>query len=94
MSTTDIADQARQADMEAIKQVVATVEHSQNNELPDEFVALFRADAIWTTGGGKRLFGREAISTFTHQVLPGGMGVRRSRSRSSMCCSSVPTSPP
>ncbi|MGN9840854.1 SgcJ/EcaC family oxidoreductase [Nonomuraea sp. H19] len=28
---------------------------------------------IWTTGGGKRLFGRDAISTFTHQVLPGGM---------------------
>ena len=53
--------------------MVAAVEHSQNNELPDEFVALFRVDAIWTTGGGKRLFGREAISTFTHQVLPGGM---------------------
>ncbi len=69
-----ISGQARQTDIEAIKQVVAAVEHSQNNELPDEFVALFRADAIWTTGHGKRLFGREAISTFTHQVLPGGMG--------------------
>jgi uncharacterized protein (TIGR02246 family) len=73
MNATDIADQTRQANIEAIEQVVATVEHSQNNELPDEFVALFRADAIWTTGGGKRLFGRDAISTFTHQVLPGGM---------------------
>ncbi|WP_395105234.1 SgcJ/EcaC family oxidoreductase [Actinomadura sp. SCN-SB] len=61
------------AEIEAIKQVVATVEHSQNNELPDEFAGLFRADAIWTTGGGKRLFGREAISAFTHQVLPGAM---------------------
>ena len=49
------------------------MEHSQNNELPDEFVGLFRADAIWTTGGGKRLFGRDAISAFTHRVLPGGM---------------------
>jgi uncharacterized protein (TIGR02246 family) len=68
-----ISGQARQTDIEAIKQVVAAVEHSQNNEHPDEFVALFRADAIWTTGHGKRLFGREAISTFTHQVLPGGM---------------------
>ncbi|MEQ4725501.1 SgcJ/EcaC family oxidoreductase [Nonomuraea sp. B19D2] len=73
MSTTDIAEQTSQADIEAIEQVVATVEHTQNNELPDEFVALFRADAIWTTGSGKRLFGRDAISTFTHQVLPGGM---------------------
>ncbi|GIF09268.1 hypothetical protein Asi03nite_68060 [Actinoplanes siamensis] len=34
---------------------------------------MFRADAIWTTGGGKRLFGLEAISAFTRQVLPGGM---------------------
>ena len=73
MSTTDIDAQTHEAEIEAIKQVVATVEHSQNNELPDEFVGLFRADAIWTTGGGKRLFGRDAISTFTHQVLPGGM---------------------
>jgi uncharacterized protein (TIGR02246 family) len=73
MSTMSISGQARPTDIEAIKQVVAAVEHSQNNELPDEFVALFRADAIWTTGHGKRLFGRDAISTFTHQVLPGGM---------------------
>jgi uncharacterized protein (TIGR02246 family) len=61
------------AEIAAIKRVVAAVEHSQNNELVDEFVRLFRADAIWTTGGGKRLFGRDAISAFTHQVLPGGM---------------------
>jgi uncharacterized protein (TIGR02246 family) len=62
-----------EADLEAIRQVVSTVEHAQNNELPDEFLALFRSDAIWTTGGGQRLFGLDAISEFTHQVLPGGM---------------------
>jgi len=74
MSPTNIdASVSEAAEIEAIKQVVATVEHSQNNELPDEFAGLFRADAIWTTGGGKRLFGREAISAFTHQVLPGAM---------------------
>lgn len=73
MDTTDIDAQTCAAEIEAIKQVVATVEHAQNNELPDEFISLFRADAIWTTGGGKRLFGREAISAFTHRVLPGGM---------------------
>ncbi|GLZ07354.1 hypothetical protein Acsp03_48200 [Actinomadura sp. NBRC 104412] len=74
MSPTNIdASVSEAAEIEAIKQVVATVEHSQNNELPDEFADLFRADAIWTTGGGKRLFGREAISAFTHQVLPGAM---------------------
>jgi uncharacterized protein (TIGR02246 family) len=33
-------------------------------------VGLFRPDAIWTTGGGLRLTGRDEISAFTHQVLP------------------------
>jgi uncharacterized protein (TIGR02246 family) len=61
------------AEIEAIRQVVATIEHSQQNELVDEFVGLFRADAIWTTSGGKRLFGRDAIAEFTAQVLPGAM---------------------
>ncbi|MFQ6327479.1 SgcJ/EcaC family oxidoreductase [Nocardia sp. CWNU-33] len=61
-------------DIEAIRQVVATIQHSQQNELVDEFVGLFRADAILTTGGGKRLFGRSAIAEFTAQVLPGAMG--------------------
>jgi uncharacterized protein (TIGR02246 family) len=71
MDTSDVS--SREAEIAAIEQVISVVEHAQNNELPDEFLGLFRADAIWTTGGGKRLFGLEAISTFTHQVLPGGM---------------------
>ncbi|TDD99130.1 SgcJ/EcaC family oxidoreductase [Jiangella asiatica] len=71
--STDIDASTTAADTEAIKQVIATVEHAQNNELPDEFLALFRPDAIWTTGGGKRLFGLDAIAEFTRQVLPGGM---------------------
>ena len=41
--------------------------------MPEEFVGLFRPDAIWTTGHGKRLTGRDEISAFTHQVLPGAM---------------------
>jgi uncharacterized protein (TIGR02246 family) len=73
MTTAHTKGQTRAAEIEAIKRVVAVVEHSQNHELPDEFVSLFHADAIWTTGGGKRLFGRDAISAFTHQVLPGAM---------------------
>jgi uncharacterized protein (TIGR02246 family) len=60
-------------DAEAITEVVATLEHSQQHELTDEFVGLFREDAIWTTGGGKLLIGRDEISDFTHQVLPGAM---------------------
>ncbi|MFD9444173.1 SgcJ/EcaC family oxidoreductase [Streptomyces sp. NPDC060006] len=65
--------QDRRADIEAIEQVVAAVEHAQRNELPDAFVSLFREDAIWTTGHGRRLVGRDEISEFTHRVLPGAM---------------------
>jgi uncharacterized protein (TIGR02246 family) len=64
---------AVQSEIAAITQVVATVEHAQRNELVEEFVSLFREDAIWTTGGGKLLIGRDAIAAFTRQVLPGAM---------------------
>ncbi|WP_433662986.1 SgcJ/EcaC family oxidoreductase [Nocardia sp. CA-128927] len=60
-------------DLDAIREVVATIQHAQQNELVDEFVGLFREDAIWTTGGGQRLFGRAAIAEFTAEVLPGAM---------------------
>ncbi|MFG2138227.1 SgcJ/EcaC family oxidoreductase [Streptomyces sp. NPDC048650] len=73
METTVMDEQTQETEIEAIKQVIATLEHSQQNELPEEFVGLFRADAIWTTGHGKRLTGREEISAFTHHVLPGAM---------------------
>ncbi|MFI0405901.1 SgcJ/EcaC family oxidoreductase [Actinomadura sp. 3N508] len=62
-----------ETEIDAIRQVVAVVEHAQNNELPDEFLSLFRSDAIWTTGAGKRLYGLDEISAFTRKVLPGGM---------------------
>ncbi|MCX5115321.1 SgcJ/EcaC family oxidoreductase [Streptomyces sp. NBC_00378] len=58
------------ADIEAVKQVVATVEHSQQHKDPDEFLALFHPDAVWTTAHGKVLIGLDAISEFTRQVLP------------------------
>ena len=73
MEPTEVDHQSREADIEAITQVVATVQHATQNELVEEFLGLFRADAIWTTGGGKRLFGHDEIAAFTRQVLPGGM---------------------
>ena len=73
MDRADFKQHTRDAEIEAIKRVVSVLEHAQQNELPDEFVGLFRQDAIWTTGGGKRLIGRDEISAFTHQVLPGAM---------------------
>ncbi|MFI0374187.1 SgcJ/EcaC family oxidoreductase [Actinomadura sp. 1N219] len=60
-----------ETELAAIRKLVTEVERVQQNELVDEFVALFREDAIWTTGHGKRLFGREAIAEFTAKVLPG-----------------------
>jgi uncharacterized protein (TIGR02246 family) len=71
--TKEIERETREADIEAIEQVVATVQRTTQNELVEEFVALFRDDAIWTTGGGHRLFGRDEIVAFTQQTLPGGM---------------------
>ncbi|WP_312847383.1 MULTISPECIES: SgcJ/EcaC family oxidoreductase [Streptomyces] len=73
METTAMDEQTCEAEIEAIRKVIARLEHAQQNELPEEFVALFRADAIWTTGHGKRLTGRDEISFFTDQVLPGAM---------------------
>ncbi|AUY52395.1 SgcJ/EcaC family oxidoreductase [Streptomyces sp. CB01881] len=64
-------NQGNTAEIEAIKQVVATVGHAQVNELTEQFIGLFREDAIWTTGHGKRLTGREEIAEFTRTVLPG-----------------------
>ncbi|MGW1410094.1 SgcJ/EcaC family oxidoreductase [Streptomyces sp. NPDC002403] len=58
------------ADIEAINQLVATVEHSQQNKEPEEFLGLFHPDAIWTTAHGKVLIGLDAISEFTRKVLP------------------------
>ncbi|MET9290739.1 SgcJ/EcaC family oxidoreductase [Streptomyces sp. NPDC003077] len=71
--TAVVDARTREVETAAIKELVAVLEHSQQNELCDEFVGLFRADAIWTTGHGKRLIGRDAISAFTRQVLPGAM---------------------
>jgi uncharacterized protein (TIGR02246 family) len=61
---------APQGDVDAITALVAKVEHAQHNALPDEFMSLFRTDAVWTTAHGKRLTGFDEISAFTHAVLP------------------------
>ncbi|MGX1805290.1 SgcJ/EcaC family oxidoreductase [Nocardia sp. NPDC055321] len=67
--TTSELDTA--AELEAIHAVVATVNAAQRAEDADAFLNLFHPDAIWTTGAGKFLNGREEISAFTRAVLPG-----------------------
>ncbi|WP_412537977.1 SgcJ/EcaC family oxidoreductase [Longispora sp. K20-0274] len=61
------------ADLEALRQIIATIEHSQRNELTEEFLSLFRHDAIWTTAGGRVLWGLTEIADFTRKALPGAM---------------------
>lgn len=60
-----------ETEIAAIHAVVDAVAQAQAQEDVDRFAALFRADALWTTGHGKRLYGQPAIAEFTAQVLPG-----------------------
>ncbi|TCC60321.1 SgcJ/EcaC family oxidoreductase [Kribbella pittospori] len=62
-----------QADVDAIVALVAKVQEVQGNEDVDGFISLFRKDAVWVTGHGKRLYGRDTIEAFTREVLPGAM---------------------
>ena len=66
-----VPSDAPQSDVEALTARVAELERSQRQEDSDGFLALFDPVATWVTGGGRRLVGREAISEFTRQVLPG-----------------------
>jgi uncharacterized protein (TIGR02246 family) len=70
--TTETASSkaAQEADLEAIAQVVATVERTQRARDADGFLTLFHPDALWTTAHGKVLIGFDAIAEFTRAVLP------------------------
>jgi uncharacterized protein (TIGR02246 family) len=52
---------------------VAELERTQQQEDVEGFLALFEADAVWVTGGGRRLIGLDVIREFTRSVLPGAM---------------------
>ncbi|MFF9001185.1 SgcJ/EcaC family oxidoreductase [Streptomyces achromogenes] len=58
------------ADIQAIEQVVATVERTQRAKDAEGFLALFHPDALWTTAHGEVLIGLNAIAEFTRAVLP------------------------
>lgn len=69
-----IEQQPHAEDLVAIGQVVATVEHAMAHEDVEEFVGLYRPDAVATTAHGKVQIGREAIAAFTRSALPGSSG--------------------
>ena len=50
------------AELRSLQELIAAMERAQTNEHVDAFVGLFHRDAMWTTGHGRRLTGREAIA--------------------------------
>ncbi|MFD0899492.1 SgcJ/EcaC family oxidoreductase [Actinomadura sediminis] len=58
------------ADINAIHEIVATVERAQQAKDAEGFLKLFHPDALWTTAHGKVLIGFDAIAEFTRAVLP------------------------
>jgi uncharacterized protein (TIGR02246 family) len=69
-----VAPEGAPADLvETLTARVAELERTQQQEDVDGFLALFDEDAVWVTGGGRRLVGLRVIAEFTRQVLPGAM---------------------
>ena len=58
-------------DVEELLRLVGEIQRTQRTEDVEGFLDLFDEDAVWVTGGGRRLIGRETIAAFTRQVLPG-----------------------
>jgi uncharacterized protein (TIGR02246 family) len=63
-----------QDDVDAIVALVAQVRRAQQSARPDVFLSVFREDALWTTGHGRRLTGLAEIGPFTRAVLPATAG--------------------
>src|SRR5262245_26353383 len=69
-----VAPEGAPADLvETLTARVAELERTQQQEDVDGFLALFDEDAVWVTGGGRRLVGLPVIAAFTREVLPGAM---------------------
>lgn len=73
MSSQTAGNEARRQDVVALEERVAELEKAQQQESVDGFVGLLTPEAVWVTGGGKRLTGRDEIHAFTRKVLPGAM---------------------
>ncbi|GAA0980278.1 hypothetical protein GCM10009555_046410 [Acrocarpospora macrocephala] len=65
--------EASSLDADRLVELVAVVERTQRAEDVEGFLALFDPEAVWVTGGGRRLVGLDVIAEFTRSVLPGGM---------------------
>jgi len=70
-SPTTVPTDLPTATIDALTARVGELERAQREEDVEGFLALFDPQAVWVTGGGIRLVGRDAIAEFTRQVLPG-----------------------
>lgn len=61
MTTTESGTSSREADIEAIKQVIADFQYAHAHQLVDEYMSLFKKDAIATMAGGKVLLGHDQL---------------------------------
>lgn len=57
--------------VDALTALVREFERTQCAEDVAGFLSLFDDDAVWVTGGGKRLIGLDVIRAFTQRALPG-----------------------
>lgn len=79
MTYTMTPTTASTEDSAELLRLVGEIQRTQRAEDVEGFLELFDEDAVWVTGGGRRLIGRETISAFTRQVLPGFSSVGSAR---------------
>jgi len=66
-------------DLALIKQLISEVERSQNERSAEDFLALFRPDAVWVTAFGRRFSSKAEISDFARKVLTPDLGDQYAR---------------
>lgn len=66
-------------DLADINKLIAVVERAQNERSADDFLALFRPDAVWVTAFGRRFESKDEIAAFTRKVLTPDLGDQYAR---------------
>lgn len=66
-------------DLAEISKLIALVERAQNERSADDFLALFRSDAVWVTAFGRRFSSKDEIAAFTRKVLTPDLGDQYAR---------------
>ncbi|GAA4526311.1 SgcJ/EcaC family oxidoreductase [Amycolatopsis samaneae] len=62
MTPVESETQSHETDIEEIRQVIAEFQHAYEHHLVDEYMSLFKQDAIATMAGGKVLIGQDELA--------------------------------